>query len=92
MSVVLILTEPFSDGEIIDNEPVVVPNNRPEVVRDDQPAEGSDPNSAFLFGKPQHRRHPKYRVRPYMHSDTPKKCIIIKKDWRCSVFGKTDIV
>ncbi|GBN48734.1 hypothetical protein AVEN_135683-1 [Araneus ventricosus] len=72
MSDVLIITEPFSDGEIIDSEPVVVPNKRPEVVRDDQPAEGSDPNSAFPFGR---RRRPKHRVRPYRPSDKPKMSI-----------------
>ncbi|GBN59011.1 hypothetical protein AVEN_46776-1 [Araneus ventricosus] len=75
MSDVLIITEPVSDGEIIDNEPVVVPNKRSEVVRDDQPDEGSDPNSAFPFGKPQRRRYPKHRVRPYRPSEKPKKSI-----------------
>ncbi|GBM42239.1 hypothetical protein AVEN_234967-1 [Araneus ventricosus] len=54
------------------SEPVVVPNNRPEVVRDDQPADRSDPNSAFPFGR---LRRPKHRVRPYRPSDKPKKSI-----------------
>ncbi|GBN48520.1 hypothetical protein AVEN_59156-1 [Araneus ventricosus] len=66
MSDVLILTATFADGEIIDNEPVVM-NNRPEVVRDDQPA--------VPFGKPQCQRHPKHRVHPYRPSDKPQKAI-----------------